>query len=124
MALGFFSSADMASFRALAESAMSDTCTIQRNVTTKTNRGGSPSGWTNTYTNVPCRISAHTERRQEQELGEEIRPLPRFDLHLPAGQTIDPTMRVVVNGHTYEVVKVDDGLTYQASVHAVLMRTA
>ncbi len=106
-----------------AESVLPDFCTIQTVTTASDGQGGNPPTFSDTYTDVPCRLSPFTRRQiDEMEIRGQIMTRRPFWLMISKDQTIGVKDKVVKAAITYEVSYIDDGKSYAATRRVQITR--
>ena len=113
---------ELSAMRDHLEEILPDTCTIQTRSWQADGMGGGSYTWSDTYTNVKCRLAARPYREREEVSGGRLTVHSVWVLTLPWDQAIDETMRVVHDGETYEVVAVDDTHSERACRRADVVR--
>ena len=129
---GILTGADMADFRALAQSAMQTPCAVVRKSQTQSGSGGMTNTWAVASSpSLLCRVSAVTTPGEEVVAAAREEARAQWLIRLPAGTVVLPADRLVTtaapgvtfnaqgiasSGTTYEIDKVDDQRTYQAEV--------
>lgn len=115
---------ELEKMRSLADDWLPDTCTIQTLTTTLGNQGGVIKSWSNTYTNVLCRLDpgGSPGGGSESLQNETIVGIGDFVLSVPYDQAIGITDRIVHQSKTYEVVSVNDLTSYRTLRRASLKR--
>lgn len=100
------STLELSQLRTDAEDYLTDTCTIQTRTSGKDTAGAPTSSFSNTYTNVPCRIWQKAGR--EQVVGDQPAAVTRWIISVHWDQALDNTMRIIHGGNTYEVNDLND----------------
>jgi len=116
------STLEIAQLRADQSDYWPDTCTIQTLTRARDNQGGWTESWANTYTSVSCRLSPENTAQSERRAAGTIQAVTNWVLTVAYGQAIDETMRVVHDGETYEVVRVEDTHSNRTARRAHLAR--
>lgn len=112
------SSSDVAELRAIDESAMTDTCVIQRADMTNDGIGGFNEAWSAIGT-VCCRLRFPSMRiNQEAVTGGQLTSMSDGRLAVPFGTDLKATDRVLIKNRTYEVSFVPNGATWQTALYA------
>lgn len=94
---------ELASMRTEQSGTLPDTCTIQTCAVANV-KGSWSEGYSNTYTNVACRLAGVNQEALAREMGAEAAAVISQVLTLAYDQAIGATDRVVHNSITYEVV--------------------
>ncbi len=117
------SQTDIDHIRTEAESVLPDFCTIQTGTRASDGQGGNPITFADTYTDVPCRFGAFSQKEieVEQRKGQLESDRP-FWLTIKRSQPIAISDRVKKDAITYEVRYIDDGKSYQATKRAQVVR--
>lgn len=117
------SAVDITHIATEAASMLPDTCTIRVSTTASDSQGGNPPTFSDTYTDVACRLAPFTQRQvvEMQMLGQIVSSRP-FWLTLLREQTIGISDHVVRAAITYEVVYIDVGKSYQATKRVQIVR--
>ena len=102
------STLELAQLRGDAEAYLPDTCTLQTLARTRTSEGGWTDVWANTYTGVECRLAPQRTDQSERMEGGQVTAISRWVLTLHHDQAITEAMRVVCNGDTFEVARLED----------------
>ena len=105
--------------RALVRKALTQTCTISREVAGKDRYGGQTHATETVATDVPCRL-IRMGRGRSQLVGEQETLTERYRLVLAYGTQIGVNTSVMVAGETFLVVAVVDSLAQQVDVQVML----
>lgn len=105
---------------------LTERCSIERESGTKGRMGEPLHGKETVATDVPCRIISIGQSSTQSEyeaVGSTEAMVERWRLICPAGTafTVDNLVRLA-DGRVYQIVDVDDRLTDQAFVSAVMVR--
>ena len=111
---------ELADLRSVADNYLPDTCTIQTKATTAGAMGGIVEAYTNTYTNVACRLDPKSGG--EAVINFTVEGNTVWMLNIPYDQAIAVTDRVVHSSKTYEVKRVVDTNSYVTIRRAELVR--
>ena len=115
------SSSDLAQIRADVLDLLPDTGYILSSSSTPDGAGGYTETW-GTAGTVTYRLDPL--RQREQVIGGAVTPFHSFILTLPYNTTIEPEyIFKASDGQQYNVIGVDDGKSWQASVRCMVERT-
>lgn len=105
---------------------LTETCSIERESGATGLMGQPLHGWETVADDVPCRvitIGQSSTRSEYESVGATEALVERWRLIVPAGTSFAVDNRVrLSDGRTYQIVDVDDRLTDQAFVGAVMVR--
>lgn len=105
---------------------LTERCTIERETGTTGLMGEPLHGWEKVSEDVPCRVITVGQsgtRSEGRAVGAAEALLERWRLICPAGTVFAVDNRVVFDdGRTFEIVDIDDRLTDEAYVSAVMVR--
>jgi hypothetical protein len=123
-ACGMVRSATRARIEAWVAQFLTDVCEIQRSVTTAGALGEPVESWSVVASDVPCRMigAGSASGTATRDVGAQEAMVEMYRLVLPLGTVVGVDTRVVVAGATYEVVRVQDGLTSAVDVQAWVVR--
>lgn len=113
---------ELKSMRNAAVSTLPDNCTIYTLTENVDTIGAVQQLWTATYENVSCRLLTKFSGT-EKMFGAAIASTASHIMKVPFNQTLSNTHRVVHNGITYEVIRVDRDTTDFTATYAALLRT-
>lgn len=85
-----------------------DTCTIRDVVSVADDMGGYSDDYSDTATDVPCRVQADVLQATEAIDIAAIKGKNTYTVSLPYNQAVSATSRIVWNGKTLEVLAVYD----------------
>lgn len=106
-----------------AESVLPDVCTIRTATTASDGQGGNSPTFSDTYTDVRCRLSPFTRRQiEEMEIRGQIMTRRPFWLTISEDQTIGIKDKVVKATITYEVSYIDNEKSYAATKRVQIVR--
>jgi hypothetical protein len=99
-----------------------DTCNILSEALASDGQGGQTSTWGTVSTGVACRLdeSGQTGGNQLVPVAGALREAHRYMLSLPHDTTIGAHDRIEFAGNTYNVISVNDHISWQAVMRAVL----
>lgn len=102
---------------------LNETCLIERELDTVGDMGEPTHVW-GLVDNAPCRIIGVGRRGQSvaEAVGGQEALVDAYRLILPAGTDLATDYRVTVGERVYQVVAVDDDLTDEAFVSAIITR--
>ena len=104
------SQAEIAAMRAAADALLAATCTVQRAAESRTAQGGTRQMWSDLATGVPCRLDVlrglQVRAGNEQEINGALGAALDYTLYLKYNQDIAEKDRVILGGHTFEVLAV------------------
>ena len=120
--VGLISIAELRRMRAAATLMLPAACTIQVRSTATDGMGGITETWSNTYTNVPCKLDPVKSMNVLVRLGEQAQTHTPWVLSVDYGQAIGTGNRVVLNGDTFEVLNVEDAHSYRILRRAYVRR--
>jgi len=116
------SAGELTAMRAVAEQAMTATCTIQTFTNTPDGMGGFSQSWANTYTSVVCRLAARNVAGSDQLEGDQFKAVTSWVLTVPYDQVVTVQNRVVIGGDTFEVESLQDDHDYRTARRLYLRR--
>lgn len=99
---------ELTDMRAEAASSLPDVCTIRDVASVADDMGGYTNTYSDTATNVPCRVKADVLQVTEAIDMAAIKGKNTYTVSLPYNQAISNTSRIVWNGATLEVLAVYD----------------
>jgi hypothetical protein len=117
---GLLNASELTSMRDLAETMLPSTCSIQTLTRTSDGMGGFTNSWANTYTSIPCKLSAGPG--PTAEYGAQFQVHSEWTLSVAFDQAIVGGNRVVLNSDTFEVVRVKDDHDFRILRRAELKR--
>jgi head-tail adaptor len=117
---GLLNASELTAMRSLAETMLPSTCTIQTPTRTSDGMGGFTNSWANTYTLVPCKLSAGPG--PTAQYGGQFQVHSEWMLSVAFDQAIAGGNRAVVNSDTFEVVRVQDDHDFRILRRAELKR--
>jgi hypothetical protein len=100
---GFLSTAEMADFRGVSDSALPGTCVIYGISHASDGMGGGTAAFTAAGT-VTCRIAPGGLSPSERVFGEQVTPIGDYVATMPAGTIVPHSGRIVSGGRTFEVL--------------------
>lgn len=86
---------EMTALRAVAESAMPDTCKVERQTKTSDGMGGYTESWSTTAT-VKCRIAENKHQNREHEIGGKVQSSGSHIVRVPYATSVNESDRLVV----------------------------
>lgn len=95
----------LAALRGYANLALPDSCIVQRPNRVSDGEGGYTLGTPTTVATVACRVSPLGNAAQESVIGEAVRAVAQYVVHLPAETDVRSDDRLVVGSRTFEVVE-------------------
>jgi len=114
---------EIAAMQSTQNDALPDTCTIQTRSIVNT-KGSVAESYTNTYTNVACRLGATNYKQAEREIGAALASMTDYVLTVKNDQVVSPQDRIVHSSVTYEVLAVvNDKASWLFARRAYLKRT-
>lgn len=105
MALSDLLAAVQADAASRMESAMTDTCTVQRRARASDGEGGWTLGNPTTVATVACMVSLIGNAATEGVIGEAVRADARYLIRLPLGTDVTSDDRIVCGSDTFEVTE-------------------
>ncbi len=116
------STLEIAQLRADQSDYFPDTATLQTAAATTDGMGGFTLVWSNTYTNVACRLSPLVSARSEEVEGDQVTAFSRWVLSVAHNQTINEEMRVVHDSQTFEIESLEDTHSNRTAIRAYLRK--
>lgn len=113
---------ELADMRAVADNFFPDTCTIQTRTESVDALGGVVISYSNTYTDVACRLDPQVSGADENVTNLALEAESWWMLNIPYNQAIDVEDRVIHDSKTYEVRQVMDTNSYRTIRRARLVR--
>lgn len=110
----------LAAMREAIGQMLPDTCTILSVTYTPDGMGGQTEAWGTVSTSVPCRVDLMTNAMNEMVKGAAVNAYPQYMLSVPYDTTIAVENRILHNGITYAVVKINTSQSWKAVGRAVL----
>jgi hypothetical protein len=112
----------LAMIKNAAVTTMTDSCTIERAITTLDSYGAPSQTWETSAAGVPCRLIQPGQGNTAQTgTGGDREDIKRsYKLIVGVGVTIEIDYRVTVGSVVYDVIKIETSLTEEA-FHSVLM---
>lgn len=104
---------------------LTERCSIERESGTKGRMGEPLHGWETVTTNVPCRIItiSSSTSNQTEDVGSTEALVERWRLICPAGTVFAVDNRVrLADDRVFQIVDVDDRLTDEGFVSALIVR--
>lgn len=120
-----FSSRTIAMVKRNVDGMLTETCTIQRESAGRGTMGETVHVWDTVAVDVACRLiraGQGASKAIAEAVGTQEILVDEYRLITPAGTPLNTDYRVVVGGKTYQVMKVDDDLTDEVFVSAVMIR--
>jgi hypothetical protein len=114
------SNADLAAMRDAIEDLLPDTANILSATQASDGQGGWSTTWGTATAGVKCRLDMSRKEAFEQLAGGAVHPFSQWVLTLPNATVITEQNRVEVNSQTFNVVSVDTGKSWAASVRVTL----
>lgn len=99
---------ELADMRTEAASSLPDVCTIRSKTSVADDMGGVSETYSDTATNVPCRVQADVLQSTEAIDVAAIKGKNTYTVSLPYNQAVSNTSRIVWSGKTLEVLAVYD----------------
>ena len=96
----------VALLRGQVERLLTDTCAIQTYAAVRDSEGGQADTWSETQSDVPCRVSPSGLTPAERVIAERLAAERLYAVTLPATVAISERDRIVWDGQTLEVVSV------------------
>lgn len=120
--MALLTTSELDSIRDHMRETLSDTCTIEAMTRQSDGMGGWTETWAARGTGIPCRIRPLSRDREANITAEQIQEPMVWSLSLPYDQDIALEDRVIVNGHYYKVLQVNDDETEIVLKRARLVR--
>jgi hypothetical protein len=120
--MGLITDADLEMMRSTIEEMLPDTCNILSEALAPDGQGGQTSTWGTVSTAISCRLDEATQtgRTQLVPAGAALREAHRYILSLPHDTVIAAHDRVEISTATYNVVSVNDDVSWHAVMRATL----
>src|SRR5512139_2327964 len=120
--MGLLIDSDLSYLRATIDAMLPDTCTILSEALSPDGQGGQTSTWGTVSQNVACRLdeAAQTGGNTLVPAGGALREAHRYMLSLPYATTINAHDRVEISSNTYNVISVNEDVSWHAVMRAVL----
>jgi len=114
--------ADLTYMQNVIADMLPDTCNILSEALAADGQGGQTSTWGTVSTSVACRLdeASQTGGNQLIPAGNALREAHRFVLSLPYDTVIAAHDRVEHDSNTYHVISVNDHISWQAVMRAIL----
>lgn len=113
-------SGDLTAMRDALEDLMPDAANILSATQTSDGQGGWSTTWGTVTAGVKCRLDRSGQQPSESVRSAALLPFSQWILTLPHDTTITEQNRVEVGSLTFNVVSVDAGKSWTASVRATL----
>lgn len=110
----------LTAMRDAIEQLLPDTCDILSVTNTPDGMGGVTQTWGTATASVPCRVDLMTNAMNEMVKGAAVNAYPQYMLSVPYDTTIAVENRILHNGITYAVVKINTSQSWKAVGRAVL----
>ena len=111
---------ELAQMRADIEDLFPDTCDILSVAYTADSEGGFAEAWGTATAGVHCRIDYRSGT--ERMTGGAIQPYNKAVISLPYNTTISATNRIKSGAHTWSILSLNEGQSWQAVKRAELER--
>ena len=119
--MGLLTDADLNYLRDTIEEMFPDVCTILSEARTPDGQGGQTPTWGTVATNVPCRFDEiMAVSNALVPAGNGLREAHRYALSLAHDVTLGIHDRVEIGSATYNVVSVNENVSWQAVTRAAL----